>query len=135
MSHFVVTLGACGGPGLQSLYLFKDEVDLSLRSFIAVVAPADTESQPGQHKYGECLGLSKEIQTVLGMEELIPRLEGVRRDHGALMCQLAAQSFLTHINKLQLLKSHTQVRQPLFTLFYTDFLYRRPSSSLGLQIC
>lgn len=42
-SYFVVTLWACRRSRLQSLYLLKDKVDLSLSSFIAVVAPADIQ--------------------------------------------------------------------------------------------
>lgn len=53
-------------------------------------------------------GFRNYIQTVVGMEKLIPRLEGVKEDHGALMCQLTAQTVSLHFYyKLQVLKSQT----------------------------
>lgn len=42
-SYFVVALWACRRSRLQSLDLFKDKVNLSLSSFITVIAPADIQ--------------------------------------------------------------------------------------------
>lgn len=83
-SHFVVAVWTRRGPRLQRLYLLKDEVDLSLRGFIVVVASADTHKQLQSNP--QCCGNA-------GINS---RIRKVRKDRDALMFHLAAQRTSWH---------------------------------------